>query len=131
MFLGHHESTLKIGNMNSISHIVILEYPSWSSKLCRRIRVYIHIHVRVQVGVEVRFGTSVIVSHVVDVEAADIRKEVLVEKRIVGRRDAISSRRSAPQKTDHPHPYRFTRGLVLEAYSPVVWYMPKEGVEKM
>jgi hypothetical protein len=84
--------------MNSISHIVILEYPSWSSKLCRRIRVYVQIHVHVQVGVEVRFGTSVVVSHVVDVEAADIRKEVLVEKRVVGRRDAIGSRAVALPK---------------------------------
>jgi hypothetical protein len=98
MFLGHHESTLKIGNMNSISHIVIPEYPSWSSKLCRRIRVCIQIHVRVQVGVEVRFGTSVVVIHVVDVVAADIRKEVLVGKRVVGRCDAVSSRAEALPK---------------------------------
>jgi hypothetical protein len=88
---------------------------------------------RIHVGVEVRVdvGTSV-VSHVVDVEAADVREEVLVGDGVVGRRDAVSSRAEAlPKNLIAPHPYRFTRGGVPEAYCPVVRCTPEEGMEKV
>jgi hypothetical protein len=87
-------------------------------RCCRRI----HVRVQIRVGV----GTSV-VSHVVDVEAADVREEVLV-----GRCDAVSSRAEAlPKNLIAPHPYRFTRGGVPEAYCPVVRCTPEEGMEKV
>jgi hypothetical protein len=90
-----------------------------------RIRVY------VQIGVGVGVGTS-IVGHVVDVEGADIREEVLFREGVVGRRDAVSSRAEAlPNNLIAPHPYRFTRGGVPEAYCPIVWCTPEEGMEKV
>jgi hypothetical protein len=89
------------------------------------IRCWRRIHVRVGVG------TSVI-SHVVDVEAADVRKEVLVGEGVIGRRDVVSSRAEAlPKNLIAPHPYRFTRGGVPEAYCPVVRCTPEEGMEKV
>jgi hypothetical protein len=92
-------------------------------RCCRRI----HVRVEVRVGV----GTS-IVSHVVDVEAADVREEVLVGEGVVGRRDAGSSRAEAlPKNLIAPHLYRFTRGRVLEAYCPVVRCTPEERMEKV
>jgi hypothetical protein len=92
-------------------------------RCCRRI------HVRVGVGVGV--GTSV-VSHVVDVEAADVREEVFVGEGVVGRRDVVSSRAEVlPKNLIAPHPYRFTRGGVLEAYCPIVRCTPEEGMEKV
>jgi hypothetical protein len=87
---------------------------------------------RVQVGIEVRVGTSVTVSHVFDIEVADVWKEVLFGEGVVGRRDGISSCAEAlPKNLIAPHPYRFTRGGVSEAYCPVVWCMLKEGIEKV
>jgi hypothetical protein len=81
--------------------------------------------------VRVGVGTS-IVSHVVDVEAADVREEVLVGEGVVDRRDAVSSRAEAlPKNLIAPHPYRFTRGEVSEAYYPVVRCTPEEGMEKV
>jgi hypothetical protein len=92
-------------------------------RCCRRI----HVRVQIRVGV----GTSV-VSHVVDVEAADVREEVLVGEGVVRRRDAVSSRAEAlPKNLIAPHPYRFTRGGVPEAYCPVVRCTPEEGMEKV
>jgi hypothetical protein len=87
-------------------------------RCCRRI----HVRVQIHVGIEVRFGIGTsVVSHVVDVEAADVREEVLIREGVVGRRDAVSSRAEAlPKNLIAPHPYRFTRGRVLEAYCPVV-----------
>jgi hypothetical protein len=72
----------------------------------------IHIHVQIPVGVEVRVGVRTsVVSHVVNVEAADVREEVLIGEGVVGRRDAISSRTEVlPKNLIAPHPYRFTRG---------------------
>jgi hypothetical protein len=94
-------------------------------RCCRRI------HVRVGVEVRVGVGTSV-VSHVVDVEAADVREEVLVGEGVVGRRDAVSSRAEPlPKNLIAPHPYRFTRGGVPEAYCPIVRCTPEEGMEKV
>jgi hypothetical protein len=96
---------------------------------CRRI----HVRVQIRVGIEVHvgIGTSV-VSHVVDVEAADVRKEVLVGEGVIGQRDTVSSRaETLPKNLIAPHPYRFTRGGVLEAYCPVVRCMPEEGMEKV
>jgi hypothetical protein len=97
------------------------------------IRCYRRIHVRVQIriGVEVRVGTSII-SHVVDVEVADVREEVLIGEGVVGRRDTVSSRAEAlPKNLIAPHPYRFTRGGIPEAYCPVVRCTPEEGMEKV
>jgi hypothetical protein len=92
-------------------------------RCCRRI----HVRVQIRVGV----GTSV-VSHVVDVEAADVREEVLVGEGVIDRRDAISSHAEVlPKNLIAPHPYRFTRGRVPEAYCPVVRCMPEEGMEKV
>jgi hypothetical protein len=72
--------------------------------------------IRVRVQIRVRVGTSV-VGHVVDVEGADVREEVLVGEGVVGRRDAVSSHAEAlPKNLIAPHPYRFTRGGVPEAY---------------
>jgi hypothetical protein len=89
------------------------------------------IHIHVQIGVGVCVGTS-IVGHVVDVEGADIREEVLVGEGVVGRCDAVSSRAEAlPKNLIAPHPYRFTRGEVPEAYYPIVWCTPEEGMEKV
>jgi hypothetical protein len=89
------------------------------------------IRIHVQIGVGVHVGTS-IVGHVVDVEGADIREEVLVGEGVVGRCDAVSSRAEALSKNlIAPHPYRFTRGGVLEAYCPVVWCTPEERMEKV
>jgi hypothetical protein len=102
-------------------------------RCCRRIhiRVQIRVDIEVPVGVGVRVGTS-IVSYVVDVEAADVREEVLVRERIVGRRDAVSSHAEAlPKNLIAPHPYRFTRGGVPEAYGPIVRCTPEEGMEKV
>jgi hypothetical protein len=98
-------------------------------RCCRRI----HVHVQIRVGVEVRVGVGTsVVSHVVDVEAADVREEVLVEEGVVGRHDAVSSRAEAlPKNPIAPHPYRFTRGGVPEAYCPVVRCTPEEGMEKV
>jgi hypothetical protein len=93
------------------------------------IRCYRRIHVRIQIRVGV--GTSV-VSHVIDVEAADIREEVLVGEGVVGRCDTVSSRAEAlPKNLIAPHPYRFTRCGVPEAYCPVVRCTPEEGMEKV
>jgi hypothetical protein len=91
------------------------------------------IHVRVGVGVEVRIGVCTsVVSHVVDVEAADVREEVLVGEGVIGRRDAVSSRAEVlPKNLIAPHPYRFTRGGVPKAYSPVVRCTLEEGMEKV
>jgi hypothetical protein len=104
-------------------------------RCCRRIhvRVQIRVGVEVRVDVEVRVGVGTsVVSHVVDVEAADVREEVLVGKGVVGRRDAFSSRAEAlPKNLIAPHPYRYTRGGVPEAYCPVVRCTPKEGMEKV
>jgi hypothetical protein len=73
-----------------------------------------------------------VVGHIVDVEGADVRKEVLVGEGVVGRRDAVSSRVEAlPKNMIAPHPYRFTRGGVPEAYCPVVRCTPKEEMEKV
>jgi hypothetical protein len=92
-------------------------------RCCRRIHVHVHILVCV--------GTSVI-SHVVDVEAADVREEVLVREGVVGRRDAVTSRAEAlPKNLIAPHPYRFTRGGVPDSDCPVVRCMPEEGMEKV
>jgi hypothetical protein len=93
-------------------------------RCCRRI----HVRVQIRVGVEVRVGIGTsIVSHVVDVEAVDVREEVLVGEGAVSRRDAVSSRAEALP----PHPYRFTRGGVSEAYCPIVRCTPEEGMEKV
>jgi hypothetical protein len=93
-------------------------------RCCRRI----HVCVQNRVGVEVRVGVGAsVVSHVVDVEAADVQEEVLV-----GRCDAVSSRAEAlPKNLITPHPYRFTRGGVPEAYCPIIRCMPEEGMEKV
>jgi hypothetical protein len=92
-------------------------------RCCRRI----HVRVQIRVGV----GTSV-VSHVVDVEATDVREEVLVGEGAIGRRHAVSSRAKAlPKNLIAPHPYRFTRGGVPEAYCPVVRCTPEEEMEKV
>ena len=101
------------------------DYVQW----CRRI----HVRVQIRVGVEVRVGVGTsIVSHVVDVEGADVREKVLVGEGVVGRRDAVSSRAEAlPKNLIAPHPYRFTRGGVPEAYCPVVRCTPEEGMEKV
>jgi hypothetical protein len=98
-------------------------------RCCRRI----HVRVQIRVGIEVRVGVGTsVVSHVVDVEAADVREEVLVGEGVAGRHDAVSSRAEAlPKNLIAPHPYRFTRGMVLEAYCPVVRCTPKEGMEKV
>jgi hypothetical protein len=98
-------------------------------RCCRRI----HVRVQIHVGVEVRVGVGTrVVSHVVDVEAADVREEVLVGEGVVGRRDAFSSRAEAlPKNLIAPHPYRFTTGGVPEAYCPVVRCTPEEGMEKV
>jgi hypothetical protein len=86
---------------------------------------------RICVRVQIRVGTSV-VGHVVDVEGADVREEVLVGEGVVGQRDAISSCVEAlPKNLIAPHPYRFTRGGVPEAYCPIVWCMPEERMEKV
>jgi hypothetical protein len=98
-------------------------------RCCRRI----HVRVQIRVGVEVRIGIGTsVVSHVVDVEAADVREEVLVGEGVIGRRDAVSSRAEAlPKNLIIPHPYRFTRGGVPEAYCPIVQSTPEEGMEKV
>jgi hypothetical protein len=98
-------------------------------RCCRRI----HVRVQICVGVEVRIGVGTsIVSHVVDVEAADVQEEVLVGEGVVGRRDAVSSRAEVLSKNlIAPYPYRFTRGGVPEAYCPVVRCTPEEGMEKV
>jgi hypothetical protein len=98
-------------------------------RCCRRI----HVRVQIRVGIEVRVGVGTsVVSHVVDVEAADVREEVLIGEGVVGRRDAVSSRAEAlPKNLIAPHPYRFTRGGVPEAYCPVVRCTPEEGMEKV
>jgi hypothetical protein len=89
------------------------------------------IRVHVQIGVGIRVGTS-IVGHVVDVEGTDIWEEVLVGEGVIGRRDAVSSRAEAlPKNLIAPHPYRFTRGRVPEAYCPIVRCTPEEGMEKV
>jgi hypothetical protein len=76
-------------------------------------------------------GTSV-VSHVVDVEVADVREEVLIGEGVIGRRDAVSSRTEAlPKNLIAPYLYRFTRGGIPEAYCPVVRCTPEEGMEKV
>jgi hypothetical protein len=92
---------------------------------CRRI----HVHVQIHVGIEVRAGVGTsVVSHVIDVEAAHIREEVLVGKGVIGRRDAISSHAELlPNNLIAPHPYRFTRGGVLEDGQCT----PEEGMEKV
>ena len=96
-------------------------------RCCRRI----HVRVQIRVGVEVHVGVGVI-SHVVDVEAADVQEEVFVGEGVVGGCDAVSSRAEAlPKNLIAPHPYRFTRGRVPEAYYPVVRCTPEEGMEKM
>jgi hypothetical protein len=70
-------------------------------------------------------------AHVVDVEGVDVREEVLIGEGVAGRRDAVSSRAEALSKNlIAPHPYRFTRGGVLEAYCPIVRCTPEEGMEK-
>jgi hypothetical protein len=96
---------------------------------CRRI----HVCVQIRVGVEVRVGVGTsVVSHVVDVEAADVWEEVLIRDGVIGRRDAISSHAEAlPKNLIAPHPYRFIRGGVLEAYCPIVRCMPEEGMKKV
>jgi hypothetical protein len=98
-------------------------------RCCRRI----HVRVQIHVGVEVRVGVGTsVVSHVVDVEAADTREEVLVGEGVIGRRDAVGSRAEAlPKNLIAPHPYRFTRGGVPEAYCPIVRCTPEEGMEKV
>jgi hypothetical protein len=98
-------------------------------RCCRRI----HVRVQIRVGVEVRVGVGTsIVSHVVDVEAADVRELVLVGEGVIGQRDTVSSRAEAlPKNLIAPHPYRFTRGRVPEAYCPIVRCTPEEGMEKM
>jgi hypothetical protein len=98
-------------------------------RCCRRIRV----RIQIRVGVEVRVGVGTsVVGHIVDVEAADVREEVLVGEGVVGRRDAVSSRAEAlPKNLIAPHPYRFTRGGVPEAYCPIVRCTPEEGMEKV
>jgi hypothetical protein len=98
-------------------------------RCCRRI----HVRVQIRVGVEVRIGVGTsVISHVVDVEAADVQEEVLVGEGVIGRCDAISSRAEAlPKNMIAPHPYRFTRGEVPEAYCPVVRCTPEEGMEKV
>jgi hypothetical protein len=98
-------------------------------RCCRRI----HVRVQIRIGVEVRVGVAtIVVSHVVDVEAADVREEVLVREGVVGRRDIVSSHAEAlPKNLIAPHPYRFTRGGVSEAYCPVVRCTPEEGMEKV
>jgi hypothetical protein len=76
-------------------------------------------------------STSVVV-HVVHVEGADVWEEVLIGERVVGRRDAISSRAEAlPKNLIAPHPYWFMRGGILEVYYPVVRCTPEEAMEKM
>jgi hypothetical protein len=48
------------------------------------------------------------------------------------RRDVVTSHAEAlPKKLIAPHPYRFTRGGVPEAYCPIVRCTPEEGMEKM
>jgi hypothetical protein len=98
-------------------------------RCCRRI----HVCVQIRVGVEVRVGVGTsVVSHVIDIEAADVREEVLVGEGVVGRRDAVSSHAEAlPKNLIAPHPYRFTRGGVPEAYCPVVRCTLEEGMEKV
>jgi hypothetical protein len=47
-------------------------------------------------------------------------------------RDVVSSRAEAlPKNLIAPHPYRFTRGGVPEAYCPIVRCTPEEGMEKV
>jgi hypothetical protein len=49
-----------------------------------------------------------------------------------GKELSVSSRAKAiPKNLIAPHPYRLTRGGVLEAYCPVVWCTPEEGMEKV
>jgi hypothetical protein len=80
---------------------------------CRRIRVH----------VQIRVGTS-IVSHVIDVEAADVLEELLIGEGVVGRRDAVSSRAEVlPKNLIAPHPYRFMRGGVPKAYDTSQTYL--------
>jgi hypothetical protein len=100
-------------------------------RCCRRIHV--RVQIRVGVGVEVHVGVGAsVVSHVVDIEAADVREEVLVGEGVVSRCDAVSSRAEAlPKNLIALHPYRFTRGGVPEAYCPVVRCTPEEGMEKV
>jgi hypothetical protein len=91
----------------------------------------IRVRVQICVHVGVRVGTSVL-GHVIDVEGADVREEVLVGEGVVGRHDAVSSRAEAlPKNLIVPHPYRFKRGGVPEAYCPIVWCTPEEGMEKV
>jgi hypothetical protein len=98
-------------------------------RCCRRI----HVRVQIRVGVEVCVGVGTsVVSHVLDVEAADVREEVLVGEGVVGRRDTVSSHAEAlPKNLITPHPYRFTRGGVPEAYCPIVRCTPEKGMEKV
>jgi hypothetical protein len=75
---------------------------------------------------------TTVISHVVDVEAADVWEEVLVGEGVVGRRDAISSCAEAlPKNLIASHPYGFTRGGILEAYCPVVRCTPEKGMDKV
>jgi hypothetical protein len=79
----------------------------------------------------VRVGTSII-GHVVDVEDADVKEEVLVGEGVIGRHDDISSRVEAlPKNPIAPQLYMFMRGGVPEAYCPIVRCMPEEGIEKV
>jgi hypothetical protein len=89
------------------------------------------LRIHVQIGVEVCVDIN-IVSHVVDVEAADVLEEVLVVEGVVGRRDAVSSCAEAlPKNLIAPQPYKFIRGRVPEAYCPVICCTPVDGMEKV
>jgi hypothetical protein len=98
-------------------------------RYCRRI----HVRVQIRVGVDVRIGVgNSIVSHVVDVQTADVREEVFVGEGVIDRRDAVSSHaETLPKNLIAPHPYSFTRGGVPEAYCPVIQCTPEEGMEKV
>jgi hypothetical protein len=71
-----------------------------------------------------------VVAHVEIVEeVVDIREEIIILELIAERRRIASSRVQALRKNlIAPHTYMSTRGRVLEAYCPVGWCMPKDGM---
>jgi hypothetical protein len=44
---------------------------------------------------------------------------------------SVVTQKRSPKNLIAPHPYRFTRGGVPEAYCPVVRCTPEEGMEKV
>jgi hypothetical protein len=80
-------------------------------------------------------GSVGVVGHVqVAKEGVEVvREEVVVVEELVARRrrrDASSRARALPKNLIAPHPYRFSRGRVPEAYCPISRCTPTNGMRK-